>query len=90
MAGGGEGGGGGWQQQNLRPQKRKKNLIAVFCYPLVSKFMTNYNNKIIKKSLKCWNQTTGHEMENDGTKRPAAGLKRNPWYEYQPCSLLFL
>ena len=43
-------------------------------------------NRIVKmkkentKTPKYWNQSTGRELRNDQTIRPASGLKQNHWY----------
>ena len=57
------------------------NLIAVFCYPLVSKFMICLGNKVIKKSLNDIEiKVPGIESKTTGrsVRPPASGLKRKP------------
>ena len=69
-------------------QERKKycgcfgEFNCLFCYPLVSKFMSCLSTKKKikkKKTLKYWHQSTRHRMANDRTKHLASSLKWKPW-----------
>ena len=87
-----------WKGKPIKRQKKKQcgrfeEFNCLFCYPLVSKFMsclskkTSYGNKKNwkKETLKYWHQSTRHGMANDWTKRPTSGLGQKAGFMSDLC-----